>query len=347
MADPVKIRPREKVKSQWGDIIDFLGPFSGDINIFKGMEELTGADEATKRIHETDPERKISPFEYAPFYSGLGDWNLRPEVTKETEEFYATGKRKKPKEGYEPGRVGFTNTPQAKAYQEGIKQRDKIEEERKKYEEEMAKAKKKAEAEAAFLDSPKGRLQTLWADADKRDAILGGITDAMTEVKFGEDAYQSRFHDTQKKVRQNLKVAEATKIARQKAQLDMMKVAAETSALANPAQYMTTSQKDAMAIVTASGLRPGTPEWNQEYSRQLQQIVVKDLTSAKASALTPLYTYSQVLLASDDPQDQLTGQTMVKAIESIAGYLSGTGTGGKSQNINEIVVEEKETKTGT
>ena len=215
-----------------------------------------------------------------------------------------------------------------------------------KYEKEMADAKKKAEEEAAFLDSPKGRLQTLWADADKRDAILGGITDAMTEVKFGQDAYQSRFHDTQKKVRQNLRVAEATKLARQKAQLDMMKVVAETSALANPAQYMTTSQKDAMAIVTASGqFKPGSPEWNQESSRQLQQIVVKDLTSAKASALTPLYTYSQVLLASDDPQDKLTGQTMVKAIESIAGYLSGTGTGGKSQNINEIVVKEKETIT--
>ena len=192
----------------------------------------------------------------------------------------------------------------------------------------------------------KDRLANLWNDADKRDAILGGIMDSMTEVKFGEDAYQSRFHDTQKNIRQNLKVAEATKLARQKAQLDMMKVAAETSALANPAQYMTTSQKDAMAIVTASGLRPGTPEWNQEYSRQLQQIVVKDLTSAKASALTPLYTYSQVLLASDDPQDQLTGQTMVKAIESIAGYLSGTNTGGgKSQNINEIIVEEKKTTT--
>jgi hypothetical protein len=213
-----------------------------------------------------------------------------------------------------------------------------------KFKKEMADAKLKAEEEEAFLDSPKGRLQTLWADADKRDAILGGITDAMTEVKFGQDAYQSRFHDTQKKVRQNLRVAEATKLARQKAQLDMFKVAAETSALANPAQYMTTSQKDAMAIVTASGLRPGSPEWNQEYARQLQQIVVKDLTSAKASALTPLYTYSQVLLASGDPQDKLTGQTMIKAIESIAGYLSGTGTGGKSQNINEIVVEEKETK---
>ena len=225
-----------------------------------------------------------------------------------------------------------------KGQEEKIKKEEEIQKK-------IADDKKKAEEREAFLDSPKGRLQTLWNDADKRDAILGGIMDSMTEVKFGEDAYQSRFHDTQKKVRQNLRVAEATKLARQKAQLDMMKVAAETSALANPAQYMTTSQKDAMAIVTASGLRPGTPEWNQEYSRQLQQIVVKDLTSAKASALTPLYTYSQVLLASDDPQDKLTGQTMVKAIESIAGYLSGTGTGGKSQNINEIVVKEKETTT--
>ncbi len=248
------------------------------------------------------------------------------------------------------GGRGGTESGQFIMNQMDIKHRKGKEEKIKKEEEikkKIADEKKKAEEREAFLDSPKGRLQTLWNDADKRDAILGGIMDSMTEVKFGEDAYQSRFHDTQKNIRQNLKVAEATKIARQKAQLDMMKVAAETSALANPAQYMTTSQKDAMAIVTASGLRPGTPEWNQEYSRQLQQIVVKDLTSAKASALTPLYTYSQVLLASDDPQDQLTGQTMVKAIESIAGYLSGTGTGGKSQNINEIRVEEKETKTGT
>ena len=210
-----------------------------------------------------------------------------------------------------------------------------------KFEKEMADAKLKAEEEEAFLDSPKGRLQTLWADADKRDAILGGITDAMTEVKFGQDAYQSRFHDTQKKVRQNLRVAEATKLARQKAQLDMYKVAAETSALANPAQYMTTSQKDAMAIVTASGLKPGTPEWNQEYSRQLQQIVVKDLTSAKASAIQPLYTFAQVLL-NGTAQEKLTGEAMMRAIESIAGYLSGTGTGDKSQRA-EIVVEEETT----
>jgi hypothetical protein len=191
----------------------------------------------------------------------------------------------------------------------------------------------------------KGRLANLWADADKRDAILGGIMDAMTEVKFGEDAYQSRLYDTQKKIRQNLKMAEMTKLARQKAQLDMMKVVAETSKLADPAQYMTTSQKDAMAIVNASGLKPGSPEWNQAYATQLQQIVVKDLTSAKATALTPLYTYAIALLASKDPQDKLTGQVMKRAIESIAGYLAGTDTGGgKSQRAEIVVEEETETK---
>ena len=209
----------------------------------------------------------------------------------------------------------------------------------------IADEKKKAEERAAFLDSPKGRLQTWWADADKREAILGGITDAMTEVKFGQDAYQSRFHDTQKKVRQNLRVAEATKLARQKAQLDMYKVAAETSVLANPAQYLTTAQKNAMDIVTKSGLKPGTPEWNQEYSRQLQQIVVKDLTSAKASAIQPLYTFAQVLLNSQDAQEKLTGEAMMRAIESIAGYLSGTNTGGGKSQRAEIVVEEETTTT--
>ena len=188
----------------------------------------------------------------------------------------------------------------------------------------------------------KDRLRNLWADADDREAILGGIMDSMTEVKFGEDAYQSRFHDTQKNIRQNLKVAEATKLARQKAQLDMYKVAAETSALANPTQYMTNAQKDAMAIVTASGqFKPGSPEWNQEYSRQLQQIVVKDLTSAKASAIQPLYTFAQVLLNSQDAQEKLTGEAMMRAIESIAGYLSGTNVGSDKSQRAEIVVEEE------
>jgi hypothetical protein len=246
------------------------------------------------------------------------------------------------------GSRGGTESGQFIMNQMDIKHRKGQEDKIKKEEEikkKIAEAKQKAEEEAAFLDSPKGRLQTWWADADKRDAILGGITDAMTEVKFGEDAYQSRLYDTQKNIRQNLRVAEATKLARQKAQLDMYKVAAETSVLANPAQYLTTAQKNAMDIVTKAGLKPGTPEWNQEYSRQLKQIVVKDLTSAKANAIEPLYTFAQVLLNGTE-QEKITGQAMLDAIESIVGYLGGTDTGG-SQSRNVIKVTDTETETTT
>jgi len=292
-----------------------------------------GVDTSNKsRIH---PSQRYKQNEEAEFRKKI--LGSLPSIAESTEEIAVDKFRS---EGFDEFILGKMDVIGAK---------NKAQEEarlaKEKFEKEMADAKRKAEEEAAFLDSPKGRLQTLWNDADKRDAILGGITDAMTEVKFGQDAYQSRFHDTQKKVRQNLRVAEATKLARQKAQLDMYKVAAETSALANPAQYMTTSQKDAMAIVTASGLKPGTPEWNQEYSRQLQQIVVKDLTSAKASAIQPLYTFAQVLLNSQDAQEKLTGEAMMRAIESIAGYLSGTNTGGGKSQRAEIVVEEETTTT--
>jgi len=287
----------------------------------------------TSRIH---PSQRYKQNEEAEFRKKI--LGSLPSIAKSTEEITVDPFRS---EGFDEFILGKMDVIGAK---------NKAQEEarlaKEKFEKEMEDAKRKAEEEAAFLDSPKGRLQTLWNDADKRDAILGGIADSMTEVKFGQDAYQSRFHDTQKNIRQNLRVAEATKLARQKAQLDMYKVAAETSKLANPAQYLTTAQRDAMAIVTASGqFKPGSPEWNQEYSKQLQQIVVKDLTSAKASAIQPLYTFAQVLLNSQDAQEKLTGEAMMRAIESIAGYLSGTDTGGGKSQRAEIVVEEETTTT--
>ena len=320
-----KIRPGEKVKSQWGDIIDFLGPFSGDINIFKGMEELTGADEATKRIHETDPDRKIGPFEYAPFYSGLGDWNLRPEVTKETEEFYATGERKKPKEGYERGRPGYTNYPEVEEYQRQVLVKKELEKLQKEKDAETARlAKEKAEREA-FLDSPKGRMQTMWNDADKRDAVLGGIADAMLETRVGADAYGSRLGRAQKNVRQNLKAAKATDIIEAKAQTDMMKTMAETEKLLNPAQYFTKAQQNADSIVKAM-IRDGqigAQDYNQYFASTLQQITIKDLTSSKAQALGPMITWSKMLRASDpDLADILDA-----AIQQTTLYLAGGGTG--------------------
>ena len=308
------------------------GPPSGSV------EEKPNINPSPDRTITTADGSMLNPA-YVKWMEKYG-YDYNPEGTPKYDVGYDPQERAK-KIGYDKYRPNVMKPREIETWKKGY-EKDRLAKE--KYEKEIADAKKKAEEEVAFLDSPKGRLQTLWADADKRDAILGGITDAMTEVKFGEDAYQSRFHDTQKKVRQNLRVAEATKLARQKAQLDMFKVAAETSVLANPAQYLTTAQKNAMDIVTKSGLRPGTPEWNQEYSRQLQQIVVKDLTSAKASALSPLYTFAKAMINSDDPQERITAETMMKAIESITGYLAGTDTGGgQSRNVNEIVVEEKET----
>ena len=89
-------RPREDAKKGWSKFFDFLNPIGGDYNIIgrnedgklysQAMEDITGADVATKKIKALDPDRKISPWEYLPFYSGLGDWDFRPEVVRPGEE---------------------------------------------------------------------------------------------------------------------------------------------------------------------------------------------------------------------------------------------------------------------
>ena len=324
MAEMKKIRPAEDVKSTWGDVIDFLGPFSGDINIFQGMEDITGADAATDLIKKTDPDRDIGLFEYMPFYSGLGDWNLRPEVTEETDEYYATGKRKPIREGYESGRTGYTNYPEVKQYQQQVKIKKELEQLQKEEDEKRAKlAKEQAEREA-FLDSPKGRMQTMWNDADQRDAVLGGIADALLETRVGVDAYGSRINRAQQNVRQNLKEAEATDILEQKAQMDMMKTMAEVETLMNPAQYLTNAQKNADSIVRsmiASG-KIDQGEYADAYAKTLQQITVKDLTSAKANSLGPMYTYAMAL---QETQPELS-QMLLDAIMQNTIYLAGGET---------------------
>ena len=225
MAEPIKIRPREDVQEQWGSIFDKLKYLSPKHYI---GEIIKGNVEAREKIKEFDPDRSIGFFENFPGYSGIGDWNFKPEVTEETEEFTATGERKKPKKGYEPGRVGITDTPEVREYQRQVLVKKELEKLQKEKDAEAAKlAKEKAEREA-FLDSPKGRMQTMWNDADKRDAVLGGIADAMLETRTGVDAYGSRLGRAQKNVRQNLKAAKATDIIEAKAQTDMMKTMAET-----------------------------------------------------------------------------------------------------------------------
>ena len=203
---------------------------------------------------------------------------------------------------------------------EKIKEEEKI----KKELDEKIKAEKEREE---FLDSPKGRMQTMFNDADKRDAILGGIADAMLETRTGADAYGNRFARAQKNVRDNLKISEATDIARQQAQLDAMKTMAETQKLVDPRQYLSSAQKEASDYFNAQ-IRSGlvkAEDYNAAYASMLKQIAVKDLTSAKASSISTLFTYAQALQQSDP----VTAGILMDAIKSNAIYLAGDGASGE------------------
>jgi len=197
----------------------------------------------------------------------------------------------------------------------------------KKTEAEQAERDRKLEEEEAFRDTPRGRMQTMWNDADKRDAILGGIADAMLETRTGVDAYGNRFARAQRNVRDNLKIAEATDIARQKAQLDAMKTMAETNKLVDPRQYMTDAQAEASSIIRAQ-IRAGkikAEDYDTAYASMLKQIAVKDLTSAKASSISTLFTYAKALQSTDP----VTAGILMDAIKSNAMYLAGDGASGE------------------
>tara|TARA_B100000902_G_C27245869_1_gene882566 strand:- start:659 stop:1552 length:894 start_codon:yes stop_codon:yes gene_type:complete len=218
-----------------------------------------------------------------------------------------------------------------KRYQVEKKEKLEKEEQIKKDLDEKIKADKEREE---FLDSPKGRMQTMFNDADKRDAILGGIADAMLETRTGADAYGNRFARAQKNVRDNLKISEATDIARQQAQLDAMKTMAETQKLVDPRQYLSSAQKEAADYVNAQ-IRAGlvkAEDYNAAYASMLKQIAVKDLTSAKASSISTLFTYAQALRESD-PQ---TAGILMDAIKSNAIYLAGNGASGASGEVIDV-----------
>ena len=204
----------------------------------------------------------------------------------------------------------------------------------------VAEAKALAEAEAGTL---KGRLKAAWNDADTRDAMLGGIHETLTETRYGKDVYGSRVADIPKNIRANLKVAEATTIARNKAQIDAMKVMAETNKILDPRQYLSNAQKEADSYVQAQ-IRAGkipASDYDSAYARMLKQIAVKDLTSAKSSSIKDLYTYAIALEATDP----VTANILKDAIRSNAMYLAGDGTefGAQTDAANEIIVKEKTT----
>ena len=190
---------------------------------------------------------------------------------------------------------------------------------------EYEEAKKKAEEKAAFLDSPKGRMQTMWNDADRRDAVLGGIADAMLETRTGVEAYGSRLNQAQKNVRQNLKVAEATQVARAQAALDMQKTAAETNKLNNPAQFMSDTQKEASSIASMEH-RLGSPEWKEKYAAELRRIAYKDMLSGPVDGIMAISEYMMKMPNIDPTMKQIYTDIINQLMGSIQGATGGDVT---------------------
>ena len=228
-------------------------------------------------------------------------------------------------EGIDPGR-NFTTDPYIQEKIDALKNKDKLAEEAKlakeKFEKEMADAKLKAEEEEAFLDSPKGRMQTLWNDADKRDAILSGISEAMLETRTGAEAYGSRLNQAQKNVRQNLKIAEATNVARAQAALDMQKTAAETNKLNNPAQFMSDTQKEASSIASMEH-RLGSPEWKEKYAAELRRIAYKDMLSGPVDGIMAISEYMMKMPNIDPTMKQIYTDIINQLMGTIQGATGG------------------------
>ena len=170
----------------------------------------------------------------------------------------------------------------------------------------------------------KDRLANVWADADKRDAILGGIADAMLGTRTGVEAYGSRLNQAQKNVRQNLKMAEATQVARAQAALDMQKTAAETNKLLNPAQFMSDTQKEASDIASMEHAY-GSAEWKEKYAGELRRIAYKDMLSGPVDGIMAISEYMFKMGGAIDP-------TMKEIYTDIINQLMGTiqgATGGQ------------------
>jgi hypothetical protein len=72
----------------------------------------------------------------------------------------------------------------------------------------------------------------------------------------------------------------------------------------------------------------------------LKQITVKDLTSAKASSISTMFTYAQALQGSDP----VTAGILMDAIKSNALYLAGGADGGAQTG--EVTIDATEYNTG-
>ncbi len=193
--------------------------------------------------------------------------------------------------------------------------------------------------EAEYRDSFKGRLQTLFEDSGKRDAILAGISETMLETRTGADVYGSRLADVGKNVRSKIQEQEALSMIKDQAILDMMKTSAETQAANNPMQFLSNTQKNARDYATAQGatanppFAQGSKEWAAAYAQGLENMAMENLIMAPVEGIAAI---NELLARNTGMFDEATIKVFKDVIANLTGRITGDG-GAINTNYNTII----------
>jgi len=196
------------------------------------------------------------------------------------------------------------------------------------------KEKAEAEAEAEYRNSFKGRLDTLWEDGSKRNAILSGISETLLETRTGADAYGNRFRDLPKNVNDKMMQAEALDMVKDQAMLDMIKTQAETQAAMDPRQFLTNTQKNASDFASAKGHVIGSKEWNAAYAGAIQEMTMENLLTAPIEGIAAI---NELLARNTGMFDQPTIDLFKGVIETLTSKIQGEPMG-KSRS-DKVVIQ--------
>ena len=286
------------------------------------VKERPNIEPAPDRIINASGESMLSP-SYVRWMEKYG-YDYNPDGTPKYDIGYDPIERAKSigQDKYQPNRMSPSEMAEwKKGYDE--EKRIKDENDAKKAEEERL-----AKEEAEYRDTFKGRLQTLFEDSGKRDAILSGISETMLETRYGKDVYGSRMADVSKNVRSKLREDEALSMVKDQAILDMMKTQAETASINNPMQFLSNTQKNARDYATAQGaianppFAQGSKEWAAAYAQGLENMAMENLIMAPVEGIAAI---NELLARNTGMFDEDTIKVFKDVIANLTGRITGDG----------------------
>ena len=195
------------------------------------------------------------------------------------------------------------------------------------------KREQEAKEKAEYDNSFKGRLNTLWEDGSKRNAILSGISETLLETRVGADAYGNRFRDLPKNVSDKMMQAEAIDMVKDQAMLDMIKTQAETQAAMDPRQFLSNTQKNARDFASAQGHVIGSKEWNDAYAGAIQEMTMENLLTAPVEGIAAI---SEMLARNTGMFDEQTVLLFKDVVSQLTSKIQGEPIG-KSRSYKKII----------